>query len=226
MSATFTPYLEDTARRVPGDGKAYIRVRLADGPRRDGYIVVYLPDGTALAVRAAHLLRLEAGQRRSTPRDADLQSILVATDGSHSAMDAVAFAVDLACERGALLHIVHVVRALDVLSDGDEEVFALPHAPSEQDHAVLAQAATLAEAAGVEATTALRIGSTVDEIVAYGDACAVDVIVVGSRGHGALARWLVRSVSLGVGRKSKRRVLVVRAGATDREALHVGGSRA
>jgi nucleotide-binding universal stress UspA family protein len=117
------------------------------------------------------------------------------------------------------------VRTLDLLSDGDEEIFALPHAPTEHDHAVLAQAVAVAESAGVEATTVLRIGSTVDEIVAYATACAVDVIVVGSRGHGALTSALVRSVSLGVLRKSTRRVIVVRSGATDREAVHVGESQ-
>jgi nucleotide-binding universal stress UspA family protein len=60
------------------------------------------------------------------------------------------------------------------------------------------------------ATTKLLRGDTVDEIVAYADNLDVDLIVVGSRGHGALAGALLGSVSRGVLSESKRPVAVIR----------------
>ena len=54
-------------------------------------------------------------------------------------------------------------------------------------------------------------GDTVDEIVAFADSHDVDLIVVGSRGRGAIAGALLGSVSRGILGESKRPVLIVRA---------------
>lgn len=61
VSATLTPYLEAQARRDPADSDAYLRVRVPSGPRPDGSILVYLPDGTGLVVDSTQLLHLDAG---------------------------------------------------------------------------------------------------------------------------------------------------------------------
>ena len=61
MSATFTPYFEAQAHRDPTAAGAYIRVRVPDGPRPDGSILVYLPNGTGLVVNSNQLLHLDAG---------------------------------------------------------------------------------------------------------------------------------------------------------------------
>jgi len=53
-------------------------------------------------------------------------------------------------------------------------------------------------------------GDTVDELVAYADTIDADLIVVGSRGHGAIASAVVGSVSRGVLHEARRPVLVVR----------------
>jgi nucleotide-binding universal stress UspA family protein len=141
----------------------------------------------------------------------DLHTILVATDGSQSAVDAVEFAVELAAERDATLLVVHVVRTLEYVNDDpEEEGYAVPHVPSARDQAVLDDAAARAAERGVVATTSLRLGSTVEEILAYAEACNVDVIVVGTRGHGRVASALLGSVSLGVLHKATRPVLIVR----------------
>ena len=143
----------------------------------------------------------------------ELKTILVATDGSHSAMEAADFAVGLAADRQTELIFVHVVPTLDLVADADYDVdFANPHQPTEHDRSLLDNAAELAASQGVLATTALLGGATADELVAYADERGVDLIVVGARGHGVVARALLGSVSLGVLRKSTCPVLIVRRG--------------
>ena len=141
----------------------------------------------------------------------DFNAILVATDGSPSAHDATDFGIALAAAHHSALIFVHVVRTVDFVADDVEESgYAVPHEPTERDHAVLEDAVARAAAHGVTATTSLRLGSTVEEIVAYAEACAVDLIVIGTRGHGRVASALLGSVSLGVLHHATRPVLIVR----------------
>ena len=58
MPATFTPYLENRLGHTVTDSDAYLRVRVPNGPRPDGSVVVYLSDGTALVVNGHQLLVL------------------------------------------------------------------------------------------------------------------------------------------------------------------------
>jgi nucleotide-binding universal stress UspA family protein len=144
-----------------------------------------------------------------------MNRILVATDGSESAAEAVEFGIELAAEHQAELTFVHVVPELDLIP---ATVFsiggAFPHEPSNEDRALLEDAAAVAEAHGVLSTTALLRGETVDEVVAYADSHDVDLIVVGSRGHGTISTALLGSVSRGILQESMRPVLVVRGGAS------------
>ena len=142
-----------------------------------------------------------------------MKRILVATDGSPSAAEAVSFGVELAGEHLSELVFAHVVPTLDVVPPSGFGAIggAFPHEPSEHDLGLLDDAAAVAAEHGVIATTVLLRGDTVDEIVAYADSHDVDLIVVGSRGHGAIAGALLGSVSFGILSESKRPVLIVRA---------------
>jgi len=53
--------VESQAGQASTDSDAYIRVRVPDGPRRDGSILVYLPDGTGLVVNSRQLVYLPDG---------------------------------------------------------------------------------------------------------------------------------------------------------------------
>jgi nucleotide-binding universal stress UspA family protein len=139
---------------------------------------------------------------------------LVATDGSESATEAVEFGIELAAENEAELILVHVVPVLDIVPAAGFGIGgAFPHEASLEDHALLERAAAVAESYGIFPTTVLLAGDTVDEIVAYADSHNVDLIVIGSRGHGAIVNALLGSVSRGVLAESKRPVMVVRGGA-------------
>jgi nucleotide-binding universal stress UspA family protein len=146
-----------------------------------------------------------------------MNRILVAIDGSPPSAEAGVVAIELASEQGSELSFVHVVPRLDVVSAGDFTE-ALPHEPTEHDQALLDDAAAVAAEHGIVATTALRYGVTVEEIIVFADSHDVDLIVVGSRGHGAVASALLGSVSRGVLRGSKRPVLIVRAAAGEPRA--------
>jgi nucleotide-binding universal stress UspA family protein len=142
-----------------------------------------------------------------------MKRILVATDGSPAAMEAVAFGVELAAEHESELLFVHVVPGLDVVPAYGFGALsaALPHEPTEHDRTLLVEAADVAADQGIVATTVLLRGDTVDEIVAFADSHDVDLIVVGSRGRGAIAGALLGSVSQGLLGESKRPVLIVRS---------------
>ena len=143
-----------------------------------------------------------------------MKRILVATDGSVSSTEAVQFGVELAAEHAAELIFVHVVPVLDVVpATGFGIGGAFPHEVTKVDRSLLDDAAAVAMEHGVVSTTALVRGDTVEEILGYADLHDVDVIVVGSRGQGAVAATLLGSVSRAVLRESRRPVVVVRAGA-------------
>jgi nucleotide-binding universal stress UspA family protein len=112
-----------------------------------------------------------------------MEKILIATDGSESAHEAIEFGLELASEQDAKPIFVHVVPAVDVMPSYG---FSMAMPPE------------------------LLAGNPAEEIVAYADSIDADLIVVGSRGHGRLASALLGSVSRGVLSESKRPVLVVR----------------
>jgi nucleotide-binding universal stress UspA family protein len=142
-----------------------------------------------------------------------MKRILIATDGSPSASEAVAFGVELAAEHGAEVIFAHVVPTFDVTpATGFGAIGgAFPHEVREHDRTLLDEAVAVADEHEVASIAAILRGDTVDEIVAYADSEDVDMIVVGSRGHSALASALLGSVSRGILGETKRPVLVVRA---------------
>lgn len=146
-----------------------------------------------------------------------MKKIVIATDGSPSAKEAVGVGIELAAEEGAAVTFVHVLPA-------DEFLVAarMGHIPKahrvdmDESEIALHEAGDAAEEAGIEYTLERISGNTVDEIVAVADSEDADLIVIGSRGRGPITSTFLGSVSKGVLGESRRSVLVVR-GAHDRE---------
>jgi hypothetical protein len=56
----FTPYLAIESPTNLTDCDAYLPVRVAEAPRSDGSMLVYLPDGTAFVVNSRDLVCLDS----------------------------------------------------------------------------------------------------------------------------------------------------------------------
>jgi nucleotide-binding universal stress UspA family protein len=148
-----------------------------------------------------------------------MKSILIATDGSPSAQEAVAFGLGLAEEHDAEPVIVHVVPAVDVVPGaGFGMTAAHVHDVTELDWAPLEEAAEIAGHRGKHVRTKLLRGDAVQQIVAYADSIDAELIVMGSRGHGAILNTLLGSVSHGILHAARRPVLIVREASVPAEA--------
>jgi len=76
-------------------------------------------------------------------------------------------------------------------------------------HRQIQQLAEQLRKSGVDATGLLVHGKTVDTILKEASDLDIDVIVVGSHGHGAMYQLLVGSISEGVLHRSSKPVLVI-----------------
>ncbi len=142
-----------------------------------------------------------------------MKKILIATDGSPSALQAVEFGLELAEEHQAEPIFVHVAPAADVLPVAGFAMagpVSVPHELREADRSSLDEAYEIAEERGIEARTKLLAGDAAKQIVAYADEVDADLIVVGSRGLGRVSGALLGSVSRAVLRDAKRPVLITR----------------
>lgn len=138
-----------------------------------------------------------------------MHTILVATDGSESAHEALQFAIELARDASAELHVLSV-RPRTFPGRGGPVV---PLRQVEEVHgaALIAEAAVAeARAAGVTAQAHEAQGDEADVIADAAEQLDVDLVVVGSHGHGPIGAVLFGSVSRSLVRRCKRPVTVVR----------------
>lgn len=140
-----------------------------------------------------------------------MKTFVVATDGSPTAKDALRYGLDLAAKVGAVVHAVRIAPESEWAAfPGPAPPIRVPHSLDEADRRPLDEAAEIAREWHVPMRTELLTGNTVDEIVAYADSVDADLVILGSRGHGAITGTVLGSVSLGVLHEAMRPVLVVR----------------
>jgi len=124
------------------------------------------------------------------------ERVLVAVDGSDPSLKAVRMAAEVARRFGAALSMVHVVPRLLLPPD----VYGLTIATVEREHRayaerVLEDARKALDVPGLSISTAVLFGSPAECIAEQAAAPDVGMVVVGSRGHGAVARVFLGSVS-------------------------------
>jgi nucleotide-binding universal stress UspA family protein len=142
-------------------------------------------------------------------------SIVVGTDGSETASEAVRQAIALAKPLGAKLQIVS---AYEPVSDTRlrEEAQQAPQDlqwmvnPREDVEATLREAADMATEAGVNAETFARQGDPADAILDVAEENGSDLIVVGNKGMTGAKRFLLGSVPNKVSHHAPCSVLIIR----------------
>ena len=143
------------------------------------------------------------------------KSIVVGTDGSETATQAVHQAVDLA---KAIRAKVELVSAYEPVSDQRlrEERTEVPDDlqwmvnPREDVDATLKDAAAWAKDAGVDVETYARQGDPADAILDVAEEQGADLIVVGNKGMTGARRFLLGSVPNRVSHHAPCSVLIIR----------------
>ena len=141
--------------------------------------------------------------------------ILLAIDGSDESKLAAQAATELSRETGSEVHLVYVLPTPAQLighhlySDEMRESL-IGGAERDAETFLKEQAEKISSDGGKVADTHLRSGDPDKEILRTAESLGVGLIVLGSRGLGAVARMLIGSVSDSVVRHAHCPVLVVR----------------
>jgi nucleotide-binding universal stress UspA family protein len=143
------------------------------------------------------------------------KSIVVGTDGSDTANQAVREAVDLARAVGAKLELVSAYEPVAAQRLAEErrqapEDLQWAISPREDVDSTLDSAAELAKRAGVTADVYPRQGDPADAILDVAEEQEADLIVVGNKGMTGAKRFLLGSVPNKVSHHAPCSVLIIR----------------
>jgi len=143
------------------------------------------------------------------------KSIVVGTDGSDTASEAVRQAVELARDVGAKVELVSAYEPVSSQRLSEErrqapEDLQWTINPREDVDATLEQAAGVAREAGVQVETYARQGDPADAILDVAEEQDADLIVVGNKGMTGAKRFLLGSVPNKVSHHAPCSVLIIR----------------
>jgi nucleotide-binding universal stress UspA family protein len=143
------------------------------------------------------------------------QSIVVGTDGSDTATQAVRQAVDLAASVKAKVKLVSAYEPVPAQRLREErrdtpEDLQWAISPREDVDATLEAAAAIAREAGVDADVYPRQGDPADAILDVAEEQEADLIVVGNKGMTGAKRFLLGSVPNKVSHHAPCSVLIIR----------------
>ncbi|HTS74346.1 MAG TPA: universal stress protein [Gaiellaceae bacterium] len=143
--------------------------------------------------------------------------LIIATDGSPGAREALSTGLSLAAEAGAAVTLAYV-RQKPLPIVGDPFYGRSLSQEMLRARTVLADASALAADYGVEAETEVLEGDAAHCVLELARARDADLIVVGSRGRGMVTGALLGSVSSSVVHDADRPVLVVKQRSRARRA--------
>ena len=143
------------------------------------------------------------------------QRIVVGTDGSNTASEAVRQAIEVAKSLGASLEVVSAFEPVpqDRLREESSEIpgdIAYAVGPREDVNQVLEAAAGSAREAGLEANTHAREGDPADAILDVAEETKADLVIVGNKGMTGARRFLLGSVPNKISHHAPCSVLIVR----------------
>jgi len=134
-----------------------------------------------------------------------ISKILVATDGSETAWKAVKYATGLAKQTGATITFLSVIdkslfltQSIPAIAAPTRLIEPVEDYLRQAAEAYLERAEKLCNKNGIKCRKAVRTGHPVDEIVREATKSKADLIVIGSRGQGAMRAAVLGSVTYGV----------------------------
>ncbi|MFI5027768.1 MAG: universal stress protein [Solirubrobacterales bacterium] len=141
--------------------------------------------------------------------------IVVGTDGSETAAEAVRQAIDLANLSGATLSVVSAYKPAPKARVQGEQVDAPPDiqyeiGPREDVNLILQTAVADAKKAGVEAQPHPVEGEAAEAILKVAEETNADLIVVGNKGMSGARRFFLGSVPNNVSHHAPCSVIIVR----------------
>lgn len=139
------------------------------------------------------------------------EKIVVGNDGSDYSIEAVKLAAEIAKALGSKLDVVHVshlpvtfyAAAFETPIDLQEQMDSLKNEAEKRARGALSEV-------GVEGNFITLDGNPADALVEYAEKVKAGLLVVGSRGAGAIERFLLGSISNRVVHHAHCPVLVVR----------------
>ena len=137
----------------------------------------------------------------------EIDTIVVATDGSESVTRAVDVALDLADRFDAAVHALYVVDTGEVDSTPDAVREDMRHALQERGGEAIVEVQKRAKRS---VTAVVREGRPANEIADYAREIDADVVATGTRGRHGENRFLIGSVAERVVRTCPTPVLTVR----------------
>ncbi len=140
-------------------------------------------------------------------------SIVVGTDGSDTAREAVRQAAELAKRLGAHVHLVCAYEPAPSVALREADKPGVDWAlgpPREAVDATLAEGAASFERAGVAVERYARRGDAADAILDVAEERSADLIIVGNRGTTGTSRFLLGSVPNKISHHAPCAVLIIR----------------
>lgn len=145
-----------------------------------------------------------------------VERILLPTDFSDTAAFAMDYACELASAFGAALHVIHVVENTNPTGGwtaGKRYTTPPPSLTAGIEHEVRNELQSIIDKRTPpvqKSVPVVKTGSPIVEIVRYATEQHVDLIVMGTHGHGPIAHLLLGSVADNVIRRAPCPVLTVR----------------
>ncbi len=133
-------------------------------------------------------------------------SIVLGTDGSDTAIQALRHAVDVAGAVGATLDLVSAYPAGRGTSQDPQHSLS----PREAVEASLTDAASFAREKGVDAKTHAREGDPADVILTVAEERGADLVIVGNRGMTGAKRFVLSSVPNKISHHAPCSVMIIR----------------
>lgn len=157
------------------------------------------------------MITMEMDQKPPVAHRPAVKSIVVATDGSDSALAAFEAAHLIADRSGAAVHVLSVLEPLPTMLTASEGMVLLPpdfYEAREDAQRGLVRGQTAEFDPDGKWSTTLRVGRPAETIVSFAHVSKADIIIVGANKHGVVGRLFGEETAMEIARLSDVPLLV------------------